>query len=80
MPTLSVKNLPDDLYESLKKAAKMHHRSINNEVIACLENNLKTRIKDTEDLLTTAERLRGLSASFKLTDDVISASKGYGRH
>lgn len=37
MTTITLKNIPDDLYERLKSAAQLHHRSINSELIACLE-------------------------------------------
>ena len=38
MPTtLTLKNVPDDIYERLKLAAQAHRRSINSEVIVCLE-------------------------------------------
>jgi plasmid stability protein len=32
MPALTVKNIPDDLYDHLKVSAKAHHRSINSEL------------------------------------------------
>ena len=37
MPALTVKNIPDDLYEKLKVVASSHHRSLNSEIINCLE-------------------------------------------
>ena len=41
MATITLKNIPDDLYEQLKQTAKAHHRSINSELINCLEIVLK---------------------------------------
>jgi antitoxin FitA len=38
--TLTFKNVPDAVYEQLKIAAEVHHRSLNSEVIACLETIL----------------------------------------
>jgi len=38
MPTtITVKNIPYDLYEKIKQNAVEHRRSINNEVIAIIE-------------------------------------------
>ena len=37
MPTITVKNIPDDIYERLKEVAGANHRSINREMIVCLE-------------------------------------------
>ncbi|PYL18920.1 MAG: plasmid stability protein [Verrucomicrobia bacterium] len=37
MPTITLKNIPDDLHRELKKRAEEHHRSLNKEVIATLK-------------------------------------------
>ncbi|MCZ6873803.1 MAG: Arc family DNA-binding protein [bacterium] len=51
MAALTIKNIPDDLYEKLKASASVHHRSINSELIHCLEIVLMPR------RLTAAERV-----------------------
>ena len=44
MPTsLTLKGIPDALYERLKVVAGAHHRSLNSEVIACIEAQLQPR-------------------------------------
>ena len=40
MATITVKDIPDDLYEELKRCAAAHHRSINREVIHCIEQSV----------------------------------------
>lgn len=40
MSTLVVKNLPEQLHERLKAQAQQHHRSINKEAIALIEQGL----------------------------------------
>lgn len=52
MAALTIKNIPDDLYQKLKASASTHHRSINSELIYCLETVLMPR------KLTAAERVR----------------------
>ena len=37
MATITLKNIPDEVYARLKAAAKAHHRSMNGEVLNCLE-------------------------------------------
>lgn len=37
MPTLTIKGLPDPLYRRLKQQAAAHRRSLNGEIIRCLE-------------------------------------------
>lgn len=43
MPAITVKNIPDKLYESLKMTAEKNHRSINSEILFCLEQQLQPR-------------------------------------
>jgi antitoxin FitA len=38
MPTITLKNIPDDLHRQLKKRAEEHHRSLNREVLATLRS------------------------------------------
>lgn len=40
MATLYVENVPDDLYEALRKRARMQRRSIAAEVLSLLEENI----------------------------------------
>lgn len=79
MPTtLTLKNIPDVVYERLRVAAAMHHRSLNSEAIVCLESVL-TPIKIVPgERLARARQLRaGLSAEFGARD--IDALKKQGR-
>jgi len=49
--TLTLKNIPDDVYERLKLSAAANRRSINREAIVCLEAALlATRIAPAERL------------------------------
>jgi hypothetical protein len=48
MPAVTVKNLPDDLYERLKANAQAHHRSINGELIATLVLALTVQPQDPD--------------------------------
>jgi plasmid stability protein len=62
MPTLYVENVPDALYDALRKRAKVHRRSIAAEVLALLESNVPTEkeLKRRADLLRKLDRLSGL--------------------
>jgi antitoxin FitA len=77
--TLTLKNIPDEVYERLKSAAQMHRRSLNSEAIVCLESVLLPgRIGPTERL-ARARTLRAAmpKVKFKLSD--IDALKREGR-
>jgi plasmid stability protein len=43
MATLYVENVPDDLYDALRRRAKEHRRSIAAEVLSMLEENVPTK-------------------------------------
>ncbi len=52
MPSLTLKNVPQELHERLREAAAQNHRSLNGEVIARLEAQFdierRARIARTE--------------------------------
>lgn len=52
MPTtLTLKNIPDDVYARLKTSAEAHRRSMNSEAIVCLEAMLlPAKVAPTERL------------------------------
>jgi plasmid stability protein len=56
--TLTLKNVPDDLYARLKASADAHHRSLNSEAIVCLETVLKPQRIPVEDRLVRIRKLR----------------------
>ena len=79
MATVTFKNIPDDLYEQLKQAANAHHRSVNSELIHCLEKTYKpTRLSATE-LANRAGELRLRVAATQLDIDEITSAKNQGR-
>jgi len=58
MPALTIKNIPDELYNELKYIAKEHHRSINSEVIVCLKRALLPKRVSSEDTLNSIRNVR----------------------
>jgi antitoxin FitA len=62
MPALTIKNIPEDLYEQLKLKAELHRRSINSEVLVYLEQVLRpNKILPTERL----NRIEQMRATIK---------------
>ena len=57
MPTtLTLKNIPDELYLRLKASAELHRRSLNSEAIVCLESVLlPARLTPSERLARARE-------------------------
>lgn len=59
MPTtLTLKNIPDELYQSLKASAEANRRSLNSEAIVCLESVLLSGRIDPAERLARARALR----------------------
>lgn len=56
--TITLKNIPEDIYSGLKSAAKMHRRSLNSEVIACLERVLAPARISNDAHLDMARQIR----------------------
>ncbi len=58
MPSLTVKNIPNDLYNELRQVAETHRRSLNSEIIVCLEKALLHTKITPEQRLENAKAIR----------------------
>ena len=56
--TLTLKNIPEHLYDRLKWSAQVHRRSLNNEAIVCLETVLAPAGLPVAERLARARALR----------------------
>lgn len=63
MANLTVKDLPDDLYEKLKSQAHANRRSIAAEVTVLLERALGERVIEEKELHRRAKQLRDRASS-----------------
>ncbi len=79
MPGITVKNIPEDLYEKLRQNAARNRRSINNEIIFCLEQILESKKLDPQLQLEQIRKLREEFDLPDLTDDFLDAAKNDGR-
>ncbi len=79
MPAITVKNIPVDLYEKLKRAAEISHRSINSEIIACIERAVGSQEINPDLLLANARKLRVKTASHPIKEREFAQAKAAGR-
>lgn len=79
MPALTIKNIPDNLYTRLKESAQAHHRSMNSEILYCVEQTLGSHKMDVSEHIAIARALRAKTTDHPLTDSDIFASKNEGR-
>jgi plasmid stability protein len=77
--TLTLKNIPDAVYEKLKLAAQNHRRSLNSEAIVCLESVLLPTRMTPGERLARARELRALLPQGAFRAEDIDAAKREGR-
>ncbi|MFC1959117.1 Arc family DNA-binding protein [Chloroflexota bacterium] len=79
MPSLTIKNIPEDLYERLKASATLHRRSINSEVILTIERSVGAAPVPPETLIARARALRETITGEPLSAEAIQDAKESGR-
>jgi plasmid stability protein len=79
VPTITVKNIPDDLYERLKQRAKANRRSINSEIIVCIERNVRSLSVDPDEVLAKARILREITNPYRISEEELNQAKTSGR-
>jgi antitoxin FitA len=80
MPSLTIKNIPENLYQHLKQAASLHRRSINSETIICLEKMLlSSKVEPSDQRILAAQALRKKVKSKLIDIAEIDEAKHEGR-
>jgi len=80
MVTVTIKNIPDEIYERIKLQAKANHRSVNSEIISIFEHAIQKRTPtDTQAILERARKIRELTAHYTISDEELSRWKKEGR-
>ncbi len=80
MATITLKNIPDQLYERLKYFAKLRHRSLNSEIIYNLEKSVGLAEDDPQKLREQAEEFRNrISKKGHLSPEEIENAINEGR-
>lgn len=79
MARLTIKNVPEKLYKRLKESATVHRRSLNSEVISCLEKALAPHCVDPQEFLAGVRAMRKRMPRLYLTEEFLCAAKNEGR-
>lgn len=79
MANLTIKNIPQPLVEKLKIQASLSRRSLNHEVIRCLECAAESVPLDSDSLLAKVRAIRSTPAHTRLTDKTLRELKNKGR-
>jgi plasmid stability protein len=79
MITVTIKNIPEQVYERIKAQAKSNHRSINGEILSILEQAISIPPIDVQATLERARKVRELTANYVVTADEIEKMINEGR-
>jgi plasmid stability protein len=79
MVSLTIKNIPEDVYTRLKEAAASNRRSINSEVITIIDEALRSTQITPEEWIPGARKIRELTAKYVITDEEFNQAKRAGR-
>lgn len=80
MPTtITLKNIPDEVYARLKSAAGRNRRSINSEAILCLEAVLMPGALTSDEHIARAREIRSSLGKAKFPAAEIDRGKREGR-
>lgn len=58
MPSLTIKNIPENVLNKLKRRAKLNRRSLNSEIIQNLEETVNIAKVNTDLLIQKANKIR----------------------
>ena len=84
MPSFTIKDFPEDLYQQLKQSAARNRRSMKQEAIVCLERAFHIlpsprTPEEVQEMLAEARRLREYTKGKSLTAEEIHAAIHEGR-
>ena len=78
MPSITVKNIPDEVYEKIKERAESNRRSINSEIVFSLEKSVQADRVSEEEVLYQVRNFR-TSISKGITENEINSAIKEGR-
>ena len=79
MVTITIKNVPPEVYERIKIQAKNNHRSINGEILSILEQAISIPPIDVKATLERTRKLREMTAHYVITNEELTKWKNEGR-
>ena len=80
MPNITVRDIPEGIYQKIKQEAIANKRSINSEILYGLEQNYGNSQQDKRVTLENVRRLRAkIKGKIYLTEAEIAKAKNEGR-
>ena len=79
MAKITVENVPENLYQALKQAAKENQRSLQAEIMLRLEQSVNSSSIDPDKFIADARVLRTQTAVYIASNDELMNAKNTGR-
>lgn len=79
MPALTIKGIPDELLERLRRSAEANRRSLNAEVIHRLERGAAEEWSGPEEVRARARQIRERAPGVWVTDEELRRARDEGR-
>jgi len=80
MATITIKNIPEEIYKKIKLQAQVNHRSVNSEIISIFEHAIQKRTSmDAKKILERARKVRKFTAHHIATAEEIERWINRGR-
>jgi plasmid stability protein len=79
MPSITVKNIPDEVYSRLRAAAETNRRSINMEIIARIEESLISKRLPARNVIARIRQLHARLGDRKFSLEQLEEARREGR-
>ncbi len=79
MATITLKNVPDELLQKIRSSAAANRRSMNSEILLCLESSYPTKTLAPEEIIERARRVRDQVKGPAATTQEIESAIAQGR-
>ena len=79
MPSITIKNIPDEIYAKIKENAALNFRSINSEILYCLNKALNPKTINPENIIARVEEMQAKYKLTPLSEQILNKSKNSGR-
>ena len=79
MTTLTIPDLADEVVRHFEERARENHRTLEQEVRARLESDVRKTPEEAERFLEQVRRIREAFTEFEITDEFLEKAKNWGR-
>jgi len=70
MASITLKNIPQEVHERLKRRARVNRRSLQQEIMACLERAVLPRKVDPDEILAQVREVHDLFEDEMTVDEI----------